>query len=114
MKKIAILVAMLALVLAVSVPAIAQVTQSPTETFVSGTNTNTGGAVTSTGNNSSTCFAQENFNNSGGLQNQFSIQQYKSTIGTGNVVGGPSFTNAPAQSVPCQQTVQQSASSSSA
>ena len=113
LKRIPILAAMLALVLTVSVPAIAQVTQSPTETFVSGTNTNTGGAVTSKGNNSSTCFGQENFNNSGGLQNQLSLQQYKSTIGAGNAFLGPAFTNAPSQSVPCQQTVQQSASSSS-
>jgi hypothetical protein len=113
MRKLMMLAAMLALVLAVAVPAIAQVTQAPTETFVSGTNTNTGGAVTSKGNNSSTCSAQENFNNSGGVLNQQSVQQYASDIGTGTLFLGPSFTNAPNQTAPCAPTVQQSASSSS-
>jgi hypothetical protein len=106
--------AMLALVLAVAVPAIAQVTQAPTETFVTGTNTNTGGAVTSGGDNSNTCAVQENFNNSGGLLNQPSVQQYASEIKNGGVLFlGPAFTNAPDQTTPCTPTVQQSAASSS-
>ena len=131
------MVAMLALVLVVAVPAIAAqrdgnwrgngnwggngnwdgnggggIVQAPTETFVSGTNQNTGGAVNSTGDNSNTCAAQQNFNNSGGVLNQQSFQQYASRSG-GIVALGPSFTNNPQQSVPCEQTVQQSASSSS-
>jgi hypothetical protein len=89
------------------------VTQAPTETFVSGSNTNNAGSVTGGGDNSNTCAAQENFNNSGGVLNQPSIQQYASDIGTGVVFGGPSFTNAPTQSAPCTPSVQQSASSSS-
>jgi hypothetical protein len=113
MRKLMMLAAMLALVLVVAVPAIAQVTQAPTETFVSGSNTNTGGSVTSTGDNSNTCAAQENFNNSGGVLNQQSVQQYASDIGTGTLFLGPSFTNAPDQTAPCAPTVQQSASSSS-
>ena len=88
------------------------ITQAPTQTFVSGSNQNTGGAVNSTGDNSNTCAAQENFNNSGGVLNQQSFQQYASQSG-GIVALGPSFTNNPQQSVPCEQTVQQSASSSS-
>ena len=113
MRKKLLVATMVALVLAVSVPALAEVTQAPTETFVSGTNQNTGGAVTSGGNNSNTCAAQENFNNSGGLLNQPSVQQDNSTIGTGSVFLGPAFANAPSQTVPCAQTVQQAASSSS-
>ena len=113
MKKLMVVAAMLALVLVVAVPAIAQVTQAPTETFVSGTNTNTGGAVNSTGNNSNTCAAQENFNNSGGVLNQQSLQQYASSVGTGTLFLGPSFTNAPNQTEVCNSTVQQSAASSS-
>ena len=88
------------------------IVQAPTETFVSGTNQNTGGAVNSTGDNSNTCAAQQNFNNSGGVLNQQSFQQYASQSG-GIVALGPTFTNNPQQSVPCEQTVQQSASSSS-
>ena len=113
MKKLMMVAAMLALMLVVAVPAIAQVTQAPTETFVSGSNTNTGGAVNSTGNNSNTCAAQENFNNSGGVLNQQSLQQYGSDIGTGVGFGGSSFTNAPNQTEVCNSTVQQAASSSS-
>ena len=103
----------LALILVVAVPAVAQDVQAPNETFVSGTDTNTAGSVTGGGDNSNTCAAQENFNNSGGVLNQPSIQQYASDIGTGVVFGGPSFTNAPTQSAPCEPTVQQAASSSS-
>jgi hypothetical protein len=88
------------------------VTQDPTQTFVSGSNTNTGGAVDSKGNNSNTCAAQENFNNSGGVLNQPSVQQYASQSG-GVLFGGSSFTNAPDQTVSCSESVQQSAASSS-
>jgi hypothetical protein len=113
LKKLMMVAAILALVLVVAVPAIAQVTQAPTQTFVSGSNTNTGGAVDSRGDNSNTCAAQENFNNSGGVLNQQSVQQYASDIGTGTLFLGPSFTNAPNQSAPCTPAVQQAASSSS-
>ena len=112
MKKLMMVAAMLALVLALAVPAIAQVVQAPTETFVSGTNTNNGGSVTGGGDNSNTCAAQENFNNSGGVLNHPSLQQYASQSG-GVLFGAPSFTNAPTQSAPCAPSVQQSASSSS-
>jgi len=105
--------AMLALVLAVAVPAIAQVTQAPAETFVSGTNTNNAGSVQSGGNNSNTCAVQQGFNNSGGLLNQQQLQQYGSTTGTGLIFLGNTYNNTPAQTVPCAPTVQQAASSSS-
>ena len=105
--------AMLALVLAVALPAVAQVVQAPTGTFVSGNNANNAGSVTGGGDNSNTCAAQENFNNSGGVLNQPSLQQYGSTITTGVGFGGPAFANAPSQTAPCAPTVQQSASSSS-
>jgi hypothetical protein len=113
MRKMMMVAAMLALVLTVALPAVAQVVQAPTETFVSGSNANNGGAVQGGGDNSNTCAAQENFNNSGGVLNQPSIQQYASDIGTGVGFLGPSFSNAPAQSAPCAPTVQQAASSSS-
>ena len=105
--------AMLALVVAVALPAVAQVVQAPTETFVSGTDTNNARSVKGGGNSSNTCSAQENFNNSGGVLNQPALQQYDSSIGTGVLFFGPAFTNAPAQTAPCNPTVQQAASSSS-
>jgi len=110
--KVVGVLAVLALILVVAVPAVAQVVQAPNETFISGTNTNTAGEVTGGGDNSNTCAAQENFNNSGGVLNHPSLQQYASQSG-GVLFGAPSFTNAPTQSAPCAPTVQQAASSSS-
>jgi hypothetical protein len=113
MRKMMMVAAMLALVLVVAVPAIAQVVQAPTGTFVSGQNANNAGSVQGGGDSSNTCAAQENFNNSGGVLNQPSLQQYGSAIGTGVLFFGPSFANAPSQTTPCNPTVQQAASSSS-
>ena len=126
MKKLVMVATMLALTLVLAVPAFAahkdfnrhrnnggDVVQAPTETFVSGSNANNAGSVTGGGDNSNTCAAQENFNNSGGVLNQPSLQQRTSDIGTGVGFGGPAFTNAPAQSATCEPTVQQAASSSS-
>ena len=111
MKRITILAATLALVLAVAVPAIAQVTQAPTGTFVSGQDTNNAGAITGGDNNSNTCAAQENFDNSGGVLQQPVVQQYASK---GAKPGGaPSFTNSPKETAPCAPAVEQSGSSSS-
>ena len=112
MKKLMAVAVMLALVLAVSVPALAQVVQAPTETFVSGTNQNSAGSVTGGKDNSNTCASQENFNNSGGLLNQPAVQQYVSDSG-GILFLGPAFTNAPSQTTPCTPAVEQAASSSS-
>jgi hypothetical protein len=138
MKKLVMVATMLALTLVLAVPAFAahndfnnnrgnffnhhrgnnfnngsDVVQAPTETFVSGSNANNGGSVTGGGDNSNTCSAQENFNNSGGVLNQPSLQQRNSDIGTGVGFLGPAFSNAPAQSATCEPTVQQAASSSS-
>jgi hypothetical protein len=96
----------------VAIPAVAQVVQAPTETFVSGTDPNNAGAVKGGGNSSNTCSAQENFNNSGGVLNQPALQQYSSSSG-GVLFFAPAFTNAPSQTTPCEPTVQQAASSSS-
>ena len=112
MKRIVMVAAALALVLAVAVPAIAQVTQAPAETFVSGTNTNNAGSVTSGGSNSNTCAVQQGFNNSGGLLNHQEEQQYASVSG-GPLFLGSSFNNIPAQTAPCTPAVEQAASSSS-
>jgi hypothetical protein len=105
--------------------------QAPTQTFVSGSNVNNAGSVQGGGDNSNTCSAQENFNNSGGVLNQPSFQQVDNTrfnhghrffddgffgdgfFGGGVTFLGPSFANAPSQSASCSPIVQQSASSSS-
>jgi hypothetical protein len=86
--------------------------QVPTQTFVSGDNTINGGTVNSTGDNSNTCVATQNFNNSGCLLEQPSTQQFHSLSGSDVFIGG-TFINAPQQNVTCNPSVQQSASSSS-
>jgi len=101
------------LVLEVTVPAIAQVTQAPAETFVSGSNQNNAGSLTASGNSSNTCGVQQGFNNTGGLLNQQQLQQYDSTIGTGPNFSGSTFNNTPSETFPCSPTVEQAASSSS-
>jgi hypothetical protein len=89
------------------------VVQAPTETFVSGSNTNNAGSVTGGGDNSNTCAAQENFNNSGGVLNQPSLQQYATNSNSGPEFLAPTFTNAPTQTAGCAPPVQQAASSNS-
>ena len=111
--KVLGVLAALALIMVVAVPAIAQVTQAPTGTSVSGPNQNTAGSVTSTGNSSNTCSGQLNYNNSGSVLNELSFLQYHSRLGNGNVFLSPSYFNLPSQTVPSEQTVQQAASSSS-
>jgi hypothetical protein len=88
-KRLTVLVGMLAVLLtAAAVPAMAQVAQATSETFVSGTNTNTGGAVDSKGGNSSNaCVPQQGFNNSGGLLNQQGAQQDNSQSSGGILFG---------------------------
>ena len=164
MKKLIMVATMLALTLVMTVPAFAAhrdndfnhhrdndfnhhrgnnfnndgVAQAPTETFVSGNNANNAGSVTGGGDNSNTCAAQENFNNSGGVLNQPSLQQDDNTgfndgrfrdnrgrffddgrrffgdgFSGGTTFLGPSFTNAPSQSASCNPSVEQAASSSS-
>ena len=144
MKKVLTLAATLALVLGLSVPALASpwwqnnndwwnnndwqpnndwnnnqpsesgpaLSQSPSETFISGSNTNNAGSVNSGGDSSNTCAIQQGFNNSGGILNQQELQQYASQSG-GLLFGGSTFNNAPEQTAPCNPAVQQAASSSS-
>ena len=133
MKKVLTLATTLALVLGLSVPALASpwwqnnndwwnnnqpnesgpaLSQSPSETFFSGSNTNNAGSVYSTGDNSNTCAVQQGFNNSGGILNQQQLQQYASQSG-GLLFGGSTFNNTPVQNAPCNPAVQQAASSSS-
>ena len=111
--KVVGVLAVLALILVATVPAVAQDVQAPNETFVSGTDTNTAGSVTGGGDNSNTCAAQENFNNSGGVLNQTGLRQYATNSNSGPEFLAPTFTNAPQQSAGCAPTVQQAASSSS-
>ena len=117
MKKLVMLAAMLALVLAVAAPAIAQsVNQGLAERNISGNVTDTG-TVTSKGNNGSQCVTPLQFGNTGSQQNVQGVQQYASASGdidpTGSIGSPSGFTFAPELTAPCTQAVQQSSAASS-
>jgi hypothetical protein len=103
-----ILAAMLAMLLLVAVPAIAQVSfgigQGASDTGAVKDNL----SVSSTGNNSDQCVAPEQFGNTGNVQNAQGFLQYASTSGDIEFEGSsmpftPTLTNT------CTQQVQQAA-----
>ena len=104
--------AMLALVLALTVPAIAQVAQEV------GTEIDESGGIelafetSQTGDNSNQCAPALQFGNTGNLQNAQSALQYASTADDIEFEGGDGFVFEPAQEVACDQAVQQSAAAS--
>ena len=124
MKKLMIFAAMLALVLTVAVPAIAQVSQEFGQEIEDTGNVTLNTNVTSTGDNGNQCVAPLQFGNTGNVQNAQGFLQYGgsdqtsgrnhrhhnngSSIGDVQFEGGsmeftPSLTNT------CEQTVQQAA-----
>ena len=115
MKKWIMLAAMLALVAALVVPAVAQVSQGLAERSTTG-NVNTTFTAESTGNNSNQCVTPLQFGNTAPQQNTQGVLQYGST--TGGVFGdigltGPSFVFAPELTAPCAPKVEQSSAASS-
>jgi hypothetical protein len=111
LKKLMLLLAMLALVLAVAIPAIAQVTgENEQETHPTG-DVELSTEVKSSGNNSNSCVAPLQFGNTGNLQNDQNFIQYDSTADDIEF-GGSSFSFEPSQEVTCDQKVQQSAAAS--
>jgi hypothetical protein len=113
LKKLMLLTAMLAMVLAVAVPAIAQVG------FGQGQGTDDTGdvaletAVESTGNNGNQCVAPIQFGSTGSFQNTQSFLQYDSILEEAEFDAGDGFSMSPAQEVACDQKVQQAAAASS-
>jgi hypothetical protein len=107
--------AMLALVLVVAAPAIAQVTNAVGQEAESGNVTITGTA-TQSGNNSNQCVTPLQFGNTGSLQNGQAVLQYGSTQRGpfGNTeLEGSTFTVSPTLTANCSQAVQQSSAASS-
>ena len=105
------LVAMLALVLAVAAPAIAQVSQELGNEDETG-NVDLSFSVQSKGNNSNQCVTPLQFGNTGSNQNAQGFIQYASEADDLSG-GGSAFTFAPVEVAPCTQQVQQSSAASS-
>ena len=106
-----LLVSMLALVLALAIPAIAQVSQENENETESG-DFKASFSVQSTGNNSNQCVNPIQFGNTGNFQNGQSFLQYNSTADDLSGEGGE-FSFAPSLTAPCDQKVQQSSAASS-
>ena len=110
MKKLMMLAAMLALVLAIAVPALAQVQHAIGQEDETG-NVDLTFTATQSGNNSSQCVTPLQFGNTGSLQNGQAILQYDSTSGKLSE-GGSTFTFSPTLTATCDQKVQQSSAAS--
>ena len=108
MKKLMMLAAMLAMLLLVAIPALAQISeeveQELDETGAVTLNTN----VSSTGNNGNQCVAPLQFGNTGNTQNAQGFIQYASTSDDIEF-SGSSFAFTPSLTDTCTQQVQQAA-----
>ena len=110
MKKLMMVAAVVALVLAVAVPAIAQVKNGTAQSDSTGNVTGSFSAQQS-GSNSSQCIRPQQFGNTGSSQNAQGVIQYNSTSGKIEP-SGSTFTLAPELTAPCTEQVQQSAAAS--
>ena len=108
MKKLMIVGAMLAMLLIVAIPAIAQVSFGVGQGASDTGNIATNLSVSSTGDNGSQCVAPLQFGNSGNVQNAQGFLQYASTSDDIEFEGS-SMTFSPTLTDTCSQTVQQAA-----
>jgi len=114
MKKLMMVVAILALALVVAAPAIAQVQQAVGQESETG-NVTANFTATQSGNNSSQCVTPLQFGNTGSLQNGQAVLQYGSTQNGpfGDIQQeGSTFTFSPTLNANCNQAVQQSSAAS--
>ncbi len=108
MKKLMLLVAMLAMVLAVAVPAIAQVASQEQEQEVESGDVESTFEVSNEGDNSNLCPAALQFSNTGNLQNAQGFAQYQTE--TDDIeFAGSEFVFEPAVEVTCDQSIEQAA-----
>jgi hypothetical protein len=108
LKKLMMLAAMLAMLLLVAIPALAQISEEfGQETDETGSVTlNT--SVTSSGDNGNQCVAPLQFGNTGNVQNEQGFLQYASTADDIEFEGS-SFEFSPSLTNSCTQQVQQAA-----
>ena len=108
MRKLMMLAAMLALLLIVAIPAIAQVSFETGQEIEQTGNVTLNTNVTSSGNNGSQCVAPLQFGNTGNVQNAQGFLQYASTSDDIEFEGS-SMTFSPTLTNSCTQQVQQAA-----
>ena len=110
MKKLIMLVAMLAVALAVAIPAVAQVSLE-TEQEPESADVTLGFEVANEGDYASQCTPALQFGNTGNFNNAPTFVQYAS-VADDFEPGGIAFTVEPTTDVSCSSTIQQSAAAS--
>ena len=108
LRKLMLLVAMLAMLLWVAIPAIAQVSEEFGQEIDETGNVTLNTNVSGSGNSGNQCVAPLQFGNTGNLQNAQGFLQYNSTADDIQFEGS-SFTFTPSLTNTCKQAVQQAA-----
>jgi hypothetical protein len=108
LKKLMVLVAMLAMLLVVAIPAVAQISEEFGQEIDNTGDVTLNTTVTSSGDNGSQCVAPLQFGNTGNTQNAQGFLQYNSTADDIEF-SGSSMTFTPSLTNKCEQTVQQAA-----
>ena len=111
MRKLMLLVAILALAMVVAVPAIAQVSQEVGQESESG-DIETNFSVENTGDYAFQCTPATQFGNTGNFNNAPAFLQYQG-VADDFEPGGIEFAIAPEQTTDCANTIQQSSAASS-
>jgi phosphodiesterase/alkaline phosphatase D-like protein len=111
LKKLVLLAALLAMVLATAVPAIAQVTQTPEQGVESGDSSQTG-TVTGGGDNSNACQGIQGISNTGNAVTNTNVLQYASDGSEVEVDDSGNFAISPSSTTTCKSDVNQAASAS--
>jgi hypothetical protein len=110
MKKLMLVVAMLAVVLVAAVPALAQVSQEFSERRDTSGSASPKVAVSNTGDNVDLCPTVQQVANTGQVLNEQGVVQYFSTADDLDFAGS-SITIEPSETATCTQTIEQAAAS---
>ena len=110
MKKVMLVVAMLAVVLVAAAPALAQVAQGFGESRVTSGSASPKVAVSNTGDNVNLCPVVQQTANTGEVANEQGVVQYFSTADDLDFAGS-SITIEPSETATCTQTIEQAAAS---
>ena len=108
MKKLMLVVAMLAVVLVAAAPAIAQVAQGFGESRVTSGSASPKVEVKNTGDNVNLCPTVQQIANTGNVANEQGVVQYFSTADDLDFTGS-SLTITPSETATCTQTIEQAA-----
>ena len=112
MKKLMLMVAMLAVLALVAAPVIAQVALELGDTENESGEIGTENAFEIEGNNNNACLGQQQFGQTGNFTNQQGTLQYASDVDDLEF-GGGELSFAPESETACEQAVQQSSAASS-